>query len=100
VYSCKFLKPSMNAVLACGANTHAAKIFSTDTGLMLHDFSSVDPLISKSPLVCVDTSPIGKLAVVGAANGQLHVKNITIVEPHPEEAAPALPQLALPESTH
>jgi len=77
----------MNAVLACGANTHAAKIFSTDTGAMLHDFSSFDPLISKSPLVCVDTSPVSKLAVVGAANGQLHVKSITIVEPHPEEAA-------------
>ena len=71
----------MNAVLACGANTHAAKIFSTDTGNLLHDFSSVDPLIGKSPMVCVDTSPIGRAALIGAANGHLHVKNIMIVEP-------------------
>ena len=78
VYSCKFIKPLKNAVLACGSNKHSVKVFSSDTGAQLHELTAIDPLLSQASLVCVDTSPLGRVALIGSANGQLHVKNLLI----------------------
>jgi WD40 repeat protein len=45
IYSCKFVKPHKNAVIACGANQNSVKIFSTDSGDLLHSLTEIDPII-------------------------------------------------------
>lgn len=45
IYSCKFVRPSKHAILACGSNKNQVKIFSADTGDMLFNMSDIDPII-------------------------------------------------------
>lgn len=56
LYSCKFINPQRNAIIACGSNKNSVKVFSTETGNLLHDMSTIDPIICKSAVVAVDTS--------------------------------------------
>jgi len=77
------MRPEKNAIIACGANKHAAKVFSVDTGNMLLSLSEMDPIIATNPLVTVDTMPQGKVALIGSSNGQIHVKNITLTHELP-----------------
>jgi hypothetical protein len=78
LYSCKFVRPGKQAIIACGVNRNAAKVFSLQTGEMLFDITSIDPVIGISPLITVDTSPVGKSILIGSSNGQIHVKDLHI----------------------
>ncbi len=40
------MRPEKSAVLACGANSNAAKVFSVETGEMLLSLSDMDPLVA------------------------------------------------------
>jgi hypothetical protein len=55
---------------------------------MLFDITDIDPVIGMSPLVTVDTSPIGKSILIGAANGHVHVKDLHLtLMSNPEASA-------------
>jgi hypothetical protein len=51
------MRPDKSAILACGANNNAAKVFSLESGDMLLSLSDIDPLIAQNPLVVADTHP-------------------------------------------
>ena len=72
-YAAKFIKPKKCAILACGVNAHAAKIFSANTGMQLHGFTDIDLTLEKQSLVVVDSSNNGKLALIGTASGNVIV---------------------------
>jgi hypothetical protein len=72
------MRPDKSAVIACGANNNAAKVFSVESGARLLSVSDIDPIIAQNPLVVVDTHPQGTTVCIGSANGNIHVKNIAI----------------------
>jgi len=78
------MRPDKSAVIACGANNNAAKIFSVESGDMLLSLSDMDPIIAQNPLVVVDILPQGKVVCIGSANGNIHVKNIALTFEVPE----------------
>ena len=90
------MRPDKSAVLACGANNNAAKVFSVETGARLLSLADMDPIIAQNPLVVVDTHPQGKTVCIGSANGNIHVKSITLTyeEPRKEGAVHSEDEIA------
>ena len=75
-YSCKFTGPRKCSVLACGVDSHATKLFSTTTGGVLHSYQELDSELNNVPVVALDTSKDGKLAIFGSTNGVVAVFNM------------------------
>lgn len=75
-YSAKFIKPKRCSFLACGVNKHSAKIFSAMSGNQLYSFVDCDETLGSQPLVVVDTTNDGRMAVIGEANGRITMQNL------------------------
>lgn len=78
IYSVSLVKPSMDTILACGTKCNSAKLISVATGEVVCDFNETHPDLDDHPLTIVDTSPLGRIAIMATSNGQVHCKNILV----------------------
>ena len=73
-----FVRPGKDAILAGGTKQNAAKLISTSNGEVLYDFAESQKSIGDHPIMVVDASHSGRIALIASADGSIFCKSILV----------------------